>query len=68
MNFRVIGTTPLRPDGLDKVTGKAVFGDDIHLPRMLHGKVLRSPHPHAVIKSIDTSQILYQSYLPLGFC
>ena len=50
----VVGTTPIRPDGLDKVTGRAVFADDIHLPRMLHGKVLRSPHAHARIKSIDT--------------
>ena len=52
--FSVIGTTPLRPDGLDKVTGKARFADDFHLPGMLHGKILRSPHAHARIKSIDT--------------
>jgi len=54
--LRVIGTTPIRPDGLDKVTGRAIFADDIHLPGMLHGKVLRSPHAHARIKSIDTRQ------------
>ncbi len=53
--FRVIGTTPVRADGPDKVTGRARFGDDIHLPGMLHGKVLRSPHAHARIKSIDIS-------------
>jgi CO/xanthine dehydrogenase Mo-binding subunit len=52
--LRVVGTTPIRPDGLEKVTGRATFADDIHLPRMLHGKVLRSPHAHAVIKAIDT--------------
>ena len=52
--FKVIGTTPLRPDGLDKVTGRALFADDFHLPGMLHGKILRSPHAHARIKSIDT--------------
>jgi len=52
--LHVIGTTPVRPDGLDKVTGRATFADDIHLPEMLHGKVLRSPHAHARIKSIDT--------------
>lgn len=52
--FRVVGTTPIRPDGLDKVTGRAVYGDDFRLPGMLHGSVLRSPHAHARIKSIDT--------------
>ncbi len=52
--FNVIGTSPLRPDGLDKVTGRARFADDLHLPNMLHGKILRSPHAHARILSIDT--------------
>ncbi|HTE19501.1 MAG TPA: molybdopterin cofactor-binding domain-containing protein, partial [Armatimonadota bacterium] len=54
--YRVIGTRPVRPDGVDKVTGRAVYGADVQLPRMLHGKVLRSPYPHARIVSIDTSQ------------
>ena len=54
--YKVIGTSPIRHDGVDKVTGKARFGADIHLPGMLHGKVLRSPHAHARIKSIDTSK------------
>ena len=45
-----------RPDGVDKVTGRARFGADIHLPNMLIGKVLRSPHAHADLKSIDTSK------------
>lgn len=52
---RWIGTRPVRPDGVDKVTGRARFGADVHLPNMLVGKVLRSPHAHARIRSIDTS-------------
>ena len=51
-----IGTRPVRPDGVDKVTGRARFGADVHLPNMLVGKVLRSPHAHARLKSIDTSR------------
>jgi len=53
--FRVLGTRPVRPDGLDKVLGRALFADDFYLPNMIHGRFLRSPHAHAVIKSIDTS-------------
>src|SRR4051812_2667835 len=56
--FKVIGTRPIRHDGVDKVTGRARYGADISLPGMLHGKVLRSPHAHARIKSIDTSAAL----------
>ena len=51
-----VGTRPVRPDGVDKVTGRAKFGADFNVPGMLTGKVLRSPHPHALIKSIDTSK------------
>ena len=54
--YRVIGTRPVRPDGADKVTGRAIYGADVRMPGMLHGKVLRSPHAHARIKSIDTSK------------
>ena len=54
--LQVVGTRPVRPDGVDKVTGKARYGDDVHFSNMLHGKVLRSPHAHALIKSIDTSK------------
>src|ERR1051326_6465788 len=54
--YRVIGTRPVRPDGVDKVTGRAVYGADVQLPRMLFGKVLRSPLAHARIRSIDTSR------------
>ena len=56
--YKVIGTRPVRPDGIDKVTGRAAYGADIHLPGMLYGRVMRSPHAHAVIKSIDTSKAL----------
>ena len=54
--YRVVGTRPVRHDGVDKVTGAARYGADIHLPGMLHGAVLRSPHAHARIVSIDTSK------------
>ena len=57
-NYKVIGTRPIRHDGIDKVTGSAVYGGDVKLPGMLYGKVLRSPHAHAKIKSIDVSQAL----------
>ena len=56
--YKYIGTRSIRPDGYDKVTGKATYGADYSLPGMLHGKVLRSPHAHARIKSIDTSGAL----------
>lgn len=56
--YKVIGTRPVRPDGTDKVTGRAQYGADIHLTGMLYGRVLRSPHAHAVIKSIDASRAL----------
>lgn len=55
-SFRLVGTRPVRPDGVSKVTGAAKFGVDYALPGTLSGKVLRSPHPHARIKSIDTSK------------
>src|SRR5437667_8716965 len=53
--FDYIGTRPIRDDGFDKVTGRAGFGADFSLPGMLHGAVLRSPHAHARIVSIDTA-------------
>ena len=52
--YKVIGTRPIRHDGADKVTGRALYGADIRLPGMLYGAVLRSPHAHAQIISIDT--------------
>lgn len=54
--YKVVGTRPVRPDGADKVTGKANYAADINLPGMLFGKVLRSPHAHARIKKLDTSK------------
>jgi 4-hydroxybenzoyl-CoA reductase alpha subunit len=54
--FSVIGTRTRRVDGIAKATGRAVYTDDIALPGMLHGKILRSPHPHARILSIDVSE------------
>ena len=56
--FKVVGTRPKRPDGVEKVTGKAQYGADMTAPGMLHGAVLRSPHAHARIRSIDTSAAL----------
>ncbi len=57
-NFRIIGTRPIRHDGVDKVTGRAKYGADYALPGMLHGKILRSPHAHARIKRINTAEAL----------
>ncbi len=54
--FKWVGTRPIRPDGVPKVTGRAQFGADYALPGMLVGKILRSPHAHARIRSIDTSK------------
>ena len=54
--YDVVGTRPIRHDGVDKVIGAAKYGADIQLSGMLHGKVLRSPYAHARIKSIDTSK------------
>ena len=51
-----IGKRTPRPDGADKVTGKAAYAADTNMPGMIWGKVLRSPHAHARIKSIDTSK------------
>ena len=56
--FNVVGSRPIRHDGNDKVTGRARYSADITMPRLLHGKVLRSPHAHAKINSIDASKAL----------
>ena len=56
IEYNVVGKRPVRPDGVDKVTGRAQYGADIQLTGLLHGKVLRSPHPHARIRSINTAQ------------
>ena len=54
--YNVIGTRPIRHDGLEKVTGKAVYSADVQLPNMSYGAILRSPYAHARIVSIDTSE------------
>ena len=54
--FSAVGKRPVRHDGYDKVTGKALYGADMNLPGMIHGSILRSPHAHARIISIDTSK------------
>ena len=54
--FKVVGTRPDRPDGIDKVTGRARFGADMVAPGMLTGRILRSPHAHARIVKIDASK------------
>jgi len=53
--FKVVGTRPPRPDGIDKVTGRALYGADVSAPGMLTALILRSPHAHAEILSIDTA-------------
>jgi CO/xanthine dehydrogenase Mo-binding subunit len=54
--LRHIGKSWLRKDGPDKVTGRAVYSQDVKLPGTLTGRILRSPHPHARIVRIDTSK------------
>ncbi len=54
--FKQVGTRPRRPDGVDKVTGRALYGADVTAPGMLTGRILRSPHAHARIVSIDTAK------------
>src|SRR5260221_12611589 len=56
--YRVIGTPHPKVDAYAKVTGRALYADDIMLPRMLFGQLLRSPHAHARILSIDTTRAL----------
>ena len=56
--YRVVGTRPIRHDGLDKVTGRARYGADVNMSGLLHAKILRSPHAHARILSIDASEAL----------
>jgi len=58
VDYKVIGSSPIRPDGVDKVTGRAQYGADLNLPNQIYGKVLRSPHAHARIKRIDASRAL----------
>src|ERR1700731_4145875 len=57
-SLKVVGTRPIRPDGVDKVIGRANFGADMVMPGMLWGKIKRSPHAHARIKSIKIDRAL----------
>ena len=54
--FKWVGTRPIRPDGVPKVTGRAQYGADFVMPGMLAGRILRSPHAHARIRSIDVAK------------
>ena len=56
--LKVVGTRPIRPDGVEKVTGRANFGADRALPGMLYGRIKRSPHAHARIVKISTDEAL----------
>jgi CO/xanthine dehydrogenase Mo-binding subunit len=58
LELKVVGTRPIRPDGVDKVTGRANFGADMKMPGMLYGRIKRSPHPHARILKIDVEKAL----------
>ena len=55
-DYKVVGSRVKRPDGIDKVTGKARYGADASAPGGLVGRVLRSPHPHAQILKINTAK------------
>src|SRR6516225_7882353 len=57
-HLKVVGTRPIRPDGVDKVTGRAQFGADLAMPGQLIGKMKRSPHAHARILKIDAAKAL----------
>jgi CO/xanthine dehydrogenase Mo-binding subunit len=57
-DLKVVGTRPVRPDGVDKVTGRANYGADMTMPGMLMGAIVRSPHAHARIVSINTDQAM----------
>ena len=54
--YKWVGTRPIRPDGVPKVTGKAMYAADYTMPGAIVGRILRSPHAHARIRSIDTSK------------
>ena len=56
VEYNVVGKRPIRPDGVDKVTGRAQYGADVKLTGLLYATILRSPHAHARIVSIDTSK------------
>ena len=55
MKYKYVGKPYIRPDAISKVTGKAIYLDDIRLQDMLYTAILRPPTAHALIVSIDTS-------------
>ena len=55
-SLEVVGKARRRVDGRSKVTGQVRYADDLFMPRMLYAKLLRSPHPHAVIEKISTTK------------
>ncbi|MEE4282878.1 MAG: hypothetical protein V2I41_13110, partial [Pseudomonadales bacterium] len=57
-DYTYVGTRPIRPDGIEKVTGKANYGADESRPGLIHGVVVRSTHAHALIEDIDVSAAL----------
>src|SRR5262249_25249774 len=56
--YKVIGTRPIRHDGVDRVTGRALYGADVQMAGLLHGRILRSAHANARIRNIDASRAL----------
>src|SRR5580765_351122 len=56
--YSVLGKRPVRHDGADKVTGKAIYTADLALPNMAYDKIVRSPHAHARIKNIDATEAM----------
>ena len=56
-SYNVLGRDTQRQDGVAKVTGREKYASDLALPHMLHARILKSPYPHARVKSIDTSKI-----------
>ena len=55
-NYKILGTRPVRHDGVDKVTGRAIYANDVQLQGLVEAAILRSPEAHARILSIDTSE------------
>lgn len=75
--FLVLGARGRKADSIQKATGEAIYTDDITLPRMAHGKILRSPHAHARIRAIRTERaealpgvyaVLVGGELPTPYC
>ena len=54
--LNIVGNATARVDAVERVTGEAKYSRDIKLPGMLYGQVLRSPHPHARVRSIDIAE------------